>query len=74
MGTGVRDAVPVSLPSRPRAFDPQQNPFPEGVAPQAWESPVAMEAQMCPPDTGSGVAVGSVDPFPSCPKKLYPQQ
>jgi hypothetical protein len=44
------------------------------VTPHVWSEPALSQAKVNPPDTGTGVALLVVDPLPSWPFALYPQQ
>ena len=64
----------MAAPSWPFAFIPQQNAMAPGVTPHVWKPPTLIVAKLTPPETGTGVDRSLVEPSPSCPKKLFPQQ
>ena len=74
-GTGVVWSSTEPLPSRSFSPHPQQYATPEVARPQVWLPPALMEAKVKPPLTGTGVlGSGLVEPLPSWPTPLPPQQ
>jgi len=55
-------------------FVPQQYPLPFMVTPQACPSPVLMEANLSPPETGTGIGLSFSELLPSRPRVFVPQQ
>ena len=53
---------------------PQQYATALVVTPQVWNGPVLIDAKLSPPSTRFGVERHVVEPSPSCPASLWPQQ
>ena len=66
----------VLSPSWPEPLAPQQYAMFPRVTPQVCEPmcPVLTATNVSPPDTGTGVELLTVVPFPSSPEALSPQQ
>src|SRR5438128_8728246 len=73
--TGTLVFVVVPSPSWPRLLLPQQYTRPPRVTPQPWYPPVLSRPNMSPPATATGTKLLlPVEPPPSCPYSLSPQQ
>src|SRR5688572_21777495 len=69
------DVKTVPVPSWRQSLLPQQNPRLSVDTPQLWSAPADTARNVIPPLTATGVKLaGMLDPSPSPPQPLYPQQ
>src|SRR6266849_2787887 len=72
--TGTDEVLIVSLPSCPKAFNPQHQTAPPVVSVQACDWPLAIAATPVPcPETGAGAVAFVLAPLPIWPEVPAPQ-